>query len=186
MRAATSAFIPDQKLPYSINYNLTVEHVFAKDYTLDVGYIGTKGVHLISQEQLNRQSPVTATQNIPTFLSTPSAATLAGLPLNLGQLQAIGDQVPAYANAGFTASVTFVLVWMGGMATSKGYGLAVPDWPNTYGYNMFFFPPSKWIGGILFEHSQIIIDALNLVKNIFRFLFIPIKNGRVIGHTRFF
>ena len=106
LRAATSTFIPDQKLPYSINYNLTVEHVFAKDYTLDVGYIGTKGVHLITQQQLNRESPVTATQNIPTYLSAPSAATLGGLPLTLGQLRAIGDQVPAYANAGFTAPIT--------------------------------------------------------------------------------
>jgi hypothetical protein len=106
LRAATSTFIPDQKLPYSINYNLSVEHVFAKDYTIDVGYIGTKGVHLITQEQLNRQSPVTATQNIPTFLSAPSAATLAALPLTLGQLRAIGDQVPLFADAGFTAPIT--------------------------------------------------------------------------------
>ena len=44
--------------------------------------------------------------------------------------------------------MTFVLVWMGGLVTSNRAGLAVPDWPNTYGYNMFFFPPSKWIGGI--------------------------------------
>ena len=106
LRAATSTFTPDQKLPYSINYNLSVEHVFARDYTLSVGYIGTKGVHLITQEQLNRQSPVTATQNIPTFLSAPSAATLAALPLTLGQLRATGDQVPLYANAGFTAPIT--------------------------------------------------------------------------------
>ena len=106
LRAATSAFIPDQKLPYSINYNLSVQHVFAKDYTLEVGYLGTKGVHLIVQEQLNRQSPVTATQNLPTFLSAPSTATLGALPLTLGQLRAIGDQVPLYANAGFTAPIT--------------------------------------------------------------------------------
>jgi Carboxypeptidase regulatory-like domain/TonB dependent receptor len=106
LRKATSSFIPNQTLPYSINYNLSVEHVFAKDYTLAVGYIGTKGVHLVVQEQLNRQSPVTATQNIPTFLSTPSAATLATLPLNLGQLRAIGDQAPLYFNAGFTAPIT--------------------------------------------------------------------------------
>jgi hypothetical protein len=32
--------------------------------------------------------------------------------------------------------------------------MAVPDWPNTYGYNMFFFPVSKWIGGIFFEHTH--------------------------------
>jgi hypothetical protein len=106
LRAATSAFIPDQKLPYSINYNLSVQHVFAKDYTLEVGYIGTKGVHLITQQQLNRQSPVTAAQNLPTFLSTPSATALAALPLTLGQLRAIGDQVPLYVNAGFTAPIT--------------------------------------------------------------------------------
>jgi heme a synthase len=59
----------------------------------------------------------------------------------------------------FTACMTFVLVWMGGLVTSKGYGLAVPDWPNTYGYNMFFFPPSKWIGGILFEHSHRLVAS---------------------------
>ena len=39
-----------------------------------------------------------------------------------------------------TAAATFVLVWMGGLVTSHGAGLAVPDWPNSYGYNMFFFP----------------------------------------------
>jgi len=52
----------------------------------------------------------------------------------------------------FTALATFVLVCVGGLVTSHGAGLAVPDWPNTYGYNMFFFPISKWVGGVLFEH----------------------------------
>lgn len=54
----------------------------------------------------------------------------------------------------FTAMATFVLVWMGGLVTSHGVGLSVPDWPNTYGYNMFFFPVSKWIGGIFYEHTH--------------------------------
>ena len=40
------------------------------------------------------------------------------------------------------------------MVTSKGVGLAVPDWPTTFGYNMFLFPVSKWIGGVLFEHTH--------------------------------
>jgi cytochrome c oxidase assembly protein subunit 15 len=40
------------------------------------------------------------------------------------------------------------------MVTSKGVGLAVPDWPTTFGYNMFLFPVSKWVGGILFEHTH--------------------------------
>jgi cytochrome c oxidase assembly protein subunit 15 len=69
------------------------------------------------------------------------------------------DNVGLKRYAVFTACMTFVLVWMGGLVTSKGYGLAVPDWPNTYGYNMFFFPPSKWIGGIFFEHSHRLVAS---------------------------
>src|SRR5437868_11338542 len=43
---------------------------------------------------------------------------------------------------------------MGGLVTSHGAGLAVPDWPNSYGYNMFLFPPRFWVGGILYEHTH--------------------------------
>lgn len=56
--------------------------------------------------------------------------------------------------AWFTAVLTLLLICSGGMVTSKGAGLAVPDWPTTFGYNMFFFPVSKWVGGILFEHTH--------------------------------
>jgi cytochrome c oxidase assembly protein subunit 15 len=45
------------------------------------------------------------------------------------------------------------------MVTSKNAGLAVPDWPTTFGYNMFFFPISKWIGGIFFEHVHRLIAS---------------------------
>ena len=54
----------------------------------------------------------------------------------------------------FTAFATLGLIGVGGVVTSKGVGMAVPDWPNTYGYNMFFFPFSQWVGGILWEHSH--------------------------------
>ena len=53
-----------------------------------------------------------------------------------------------------TAVATLGLVGVGGLVTSHGAGMAVPDWPNTYGYNMFFFPVSKWIGGIFYEHTH--------------------------------
>src|SRR5207237_6920498 len=46
-----------------------------------------------------------------------------------------------------------------GMVTSKNVGLAVPDWPTTFGYNMFLFPVSKWVGGILFEHTHRLIAS---------------------------
>ena len=53
-----------------------------------------------------------------------------------------------------TAVATFPLIFMGGLVTSHGAGMSVPDWPNSYGYNMFTFPPSKWIGGIFYEHTH--------------------------------
>jgi cytochrome c oxidase assembly protein subunit 15 len=54
----------------------------------------------------------------------------------------------------FTAFATFVLVCVGGLVTSHEAGLAVPDWPQSCGYNMFFFPISKWVGGVFFEHTH--------------------------------
>lgn len=54
----------------------------------------------------------------------------------------------------FTAAATLFLIWVGGLVTSHGVGMSVPDWPTTYGYNMFFFPFSKWVGGIFYEHSH--------------------------------
>ena len=50
---------------------------------------------------------------------------------------------------------------MGGLVTSHGAGMSVPDWPNSYGYNMFLFPPSKWVGGIFFEHTHRLLGTLS-------------------------
>src|SRR2546430_5921897 len=60
--------------------------------------------------------------------------------------------------AWLTAVATLFLICSGGMVTSKGVGLAVPDWPTTFGYNMFLFPFSKWIGGIFFLHTHRLIS----------------------------
>jgi len=66
--------------------------------------------------------------------------------------------------AWITCVATLFLICSGGMVTSKGVGLAVPDWPTTFGYNMFFFPVSKWIGGIFFEHThRLIASAVGLL-----------------------
>lgn len=53
-----------------------------------------------------------------------------------------------------TTAATFPLIFMGGLVTSHGAGMSVPDWPNSYGYNMFTFPPRLWIGGIFYEHTH--------------------------------
>lgn len=54
----------------------------------------------------------------------------------------------------FTAISTFILIFIGGLVTSTGSGLAVPDWPTTYGENMFTYPIDKWVGGIKYEHGH--------------------------------
>src|SRR6478736_3730220 len=59
---------------------------------------------------------------------------------------------PLHLMALLTAAATFPLIFIGGLVTSHGAGLAVPDWPNSYGYNMFLFPPSRWVGNIWYEH----------------------------------
>jgi cytochrome c oxidase assembly protein subunit 15 len=61
--------------------------------------------------------------------------------------------------AWFTSIATLFLICSGGMVTSKGVGLAVPDWPTTFGYNMFLFPVSQWVGGIFFEHTHRLIAS---------------------------
>src|SRR5216683_3350926 len=59
----------------------------------------------------------------------------------------------------FVAACTVLLVLAGSLVTSTNSGLAVPDWPTTYGWNMFAFPPSKWVGGILYEHGHRLIAS---------------------------
>ena len=54
IRAATTAWLPNQMLGYAMNWSLGVQHEFAHDYTLEVRYVGT-GVHLIEQTELNRE-----------------------------------------------------------------------------------------------------------------------------------
>lgn len=59
---------------------------------------------------------------------------------------------PLHVLAWLVLVATFPLIFMGGLVTTHGAGMSVPDWPNSYGYNMFTFPPSQWVGGIWYEH----------------------------------
>jgi cytochrome c oxidase assembly protein subunit 15 len=54
----------------------------------------------------------------------------------------------------FCAVAVLFLICVGGLVTSNEAGMSVPDWPNSYGYNMFLFPWNDWVGGIFFEHSH--------------------------------
>src|SRR5688500_8460424 len=66
----------------------------------------------------------------------------------------------AYRLALVTVAATFVLILFGGLVTNTGAALAVPDWPSTFGHNMFLFPWSGMIGGVFYEHSHRLIGAV--------------------------
>src|SRR5437762_2086317 len=61
--------------------------------------------------------------------------------------------------AKFVAGCTVLLILAGSFVTSTDSGLSVPDWPTSYGWSMFTFPPSKWVGGILYEHGHRLIAS---------------------------
>lgn len=71
---------------------------------------------------------------------------------------AFGKRVLHWVAILVTASV-LVLICSGGLVTSHEAGMAVPDWPNSFGYNMFLFPVSRWVGGVLFEHTHRLIAS---------------------------
>lgn len=58
---------------------------------------------------------------------------------------------------------TFPLIWVGGLVTTYDAGMAVPDWPSTYGYNLFAYPWQTWLSGpwdLFIEHSHRLLGAL--------------------------
>ena len=61
--------------------------------------------------------------------------------------------------AKFLAACTVLLILAGSLVTSHGAGLSVPDWPTSYGWNMFTFPPSMWVANIFYEHGHRLIAS---------------------------
>jgi cytochrome c oxidase assembly protein subunit 15 len=59
----------------------------------------------------------------------------------------------------FVVACTVLLILAGSFVTSTESGLSVPDWPTTYGQNMFTFPYSKMVGGIFYEHGHRLIAS---------------------------
>ena len=59
--------------------------------------------------------------------------------------------------------LTFPLIWLGGLVTTHDAGMAVPDWPGTYGYNLFLYPMSAWIYGpfdLFVEHGHRLLASI--------------------------
>ena len=59
--------------------------------------------------------------------------------------------------------LTFPLIWLGGLVTTHDAGMAVPDWPGTFGYNLFLYPISTWLYGpfdLFVEHGHRLLASV--------------------------
>ena len=115
LRAGTGGYVPNQTRPEAVQWNIGVQHVFANNYTFESNYIGTHGVYLPVQIQLNRQPVVNASNALPLYYSMPSQGTLDSLTNTLSGLEALksagGNILPGYLAAGFTGIITSYQPW---------------------------------------------------------------------------
>src|SRR5678816_3790504 len=115
-RAATTSFIPDQEVPYSLTWTGSYQRQFRNDWAFELRYVGTRGIHLITQNRINvlpKVSPEFGLTGLPTFIgNAPTQAQIDALPastLTLANIQARPRIDPVFAAAGFTSNITAFL-----------------------------------------------------------------------------
>jgi cytochrome c oxidase assembly protein subunit 15 len=84
--------------------------------------------------------------------------------------------ISAFAAVGVLT--TFLLLLAGGLVTSWDAGLAVVDWPNSFGYNMFLYPLSRMTGGIYYEHTHRLIGSLVGLTTLMLAILIQVRDKR--------
>ena len=110
-RSRTAGYVnPNVKRPKSVQWNIGIQHEFGKNYIFETRYVGTRGIDLDTQNQLNRQPVVNGSNALPVYFSAPSQAQLDGLTSTLSGVTALynagGNTLPAYAAAGFSSPIT--------------------------------------------------------------------------------
>jgi hypothetical protein len=107
-RASTTTYYPPNVLdPKTMDWTLGIQHSFWNDFTGEVRYIGTRGIHLNVQSIITLGTVVTATNSVPTYVgNVPSQATLDASTISVGALNNEDSLVPKFENAGFTNFLT--------------------------------------------------------------------------------
>lgn len=98
---------------------------------------------------------------LPGFLAFGAAIGAVGASISVASRRE--DRAPVdwtYIFAVVAACATLMMLVIGGLVTSHGAGLAVADWPNTFGYNMFLYPFSRMTGDIYYEHAHRLFGTL--------------------------
>jgi hypothetical protein len=108
-RGAVASYTFSNQRPYALTGSLGVQRVFARDYTVEVRYVYTKGVHLWNQTRMNILSRVTPTDFLPTFFSMPDPSVVAGLTTTLGDIK--GKTSNYMAQYGLTNSIVGYHPW---------------------------------------------------------------------------
>jgi hypothetical protein len=142
-RAATAGYIPDQKLPKSIQWNFGIQRVLREDYTVELRYLGTRGLQLPIQDRLNVMSAVDSQHNLPMYLTAPSQSTLDGLTNTLASITARGHFLPQYAAAGF--GINNITAYMP-VGSSTYHGLAAQ-------VTRRFHNGLQFVGSYTFSHN---------------------------------
>lgn len=83
--------------------------------------------------------------------------------------------------AAIDAVAAFILLVVGGLVTSLEAGLAVPDWPNSFGYNMFLLPLAHMQGGVYFEHYHRLFGSLVGLTTLVLMVWALVKDPRGIA-----
>ena len=149
-RASTGGYIPDQKLPKSLQWNIGVQRVVHEDYTVELRYLGTRGLNLPIQDRLNVGSIVTPQNALPLYLSAPSQGQLDALTsTQAGLLRAynspgpgLGRFLPQYLNAGFQTNIVGFMP----MGASTYHGLAAQ-------VTRRFHNGLQFVGSYTFSHN---------------------------------
>ena len=127
-RSLTGGFIPDQKLPKSLQWNIGIQRVIHEDYTVELRYLGTRGLELPIQDRLNVGSIVTPQNALPVYMAAPSQGQLDALTNTQAGLNklyntpgsGLGRFLPQYLNAGFRTNIVGFMP----MGASTYHGMA--------------------------------------------------------------
>jgi len=122
-RAATTAFIDDQEVPYSLTWTGSFQRQIGTNWSFEARYLGTRGIHLLTQNRVNRSArvaPEDGRAGLPTFLTAPSQAQIDALALTLTDINARSNFLPNWFNAGFTNPGSVIGFLSNGNSTYHG------------------------------------------------------------------
>lgn len=91
-----------------------------------------------------------------------ASALLGSIGARIGSSRPSARRLPSPATlmAMVAAANILVMIVLGGLVTGYEAGLAVPDWPNSFGHNMLLYPVSEMKGGIFYEHAHRLFGML--------------------------